>query len=160
MPLSSDCAAQGGRVRPASPLSSRRSPAQRPQRLRRGFVLALAAAAIQTVAVLGAGAARASSPEAWNRYDRQVRSACVAASGLAAVRVRGSRIDLPSLGLSTLLLEGTYPQAHMKAQPGLELCVFEQRSGRASVAEADGWRNTPSPAAQAPAAKPAAPTPR
>lgn len=151
---------------------SRPSPAQRLQRpLRnRGLALLLAAAAVETVAVLGAGAARASSPEAWNRYDRQVRSACVAASGLAAVRVRGARIDLPSLGLSTLLLEGTYPQAHMRGQQGLELCVFEQRSGRAAVAEADGWRNaaaaatgsqpTGSASPQRPAGAPAMPTPR
>jgi hypothetical protein len=88
-------------------------------------------------ALLGAGPLQASSPEAWNRYDRQVRSACVAASGLAAVRIRGSRVDLPSLGLSSLLLEGRYPQAHLAGRRGLELCVFEQRSGRAAVAEAD-----------------------
>ena len=104
---------------------------------------------------VAAGPARASSPEAWSRYDRQVRSACVAASHLAAVRVQGSRIDLPGLGLSSLLLEGTYPQAHMKGQQGLELCVFEQRSGRAAVAEADGWRSAaPVVAAPVPAILP------
>jgi hypothetical protein len=34
---------------------------------------------------LAGGAALASSPEAWRAYDRQVRAACVAASGLTAV---------------------------------------------------------------------------
>jgi len=97
-------------------------------------------------AALGAGPLQASSPEAWNRYDRQVRSACVAASGLTAVRIRGSRIDFPSLGLSSLLLEGTYPQAAMAGRRGLELCLFEQRNGRASVAEADGLLAAPAPA--------------
>jgi hypothetical protein len=61
----------------------------------------------------------------------------LAASGLAAVRVKGQRVDLPGLGLSALLLEGTYPQPHMGGRKGVELCLVEQRSGRASVAEAD-----------------------
>jgi hypothetical protein len=86
---------------------------------------------------LAGGPALASSPQAWSAYDRQVRTACVAASGLAAVRVKGQRVDLPGLGLSALLLEGTYPQPHMGGRKGLELCLVEQRSGRASVAEAD-----------------------
>jgi hypothetical protein len=107
-------------------------------------------------ALLGAGPLQASSPEAWKRYDRQVRSACVAASGLAAVRIRGSRIDFPSLGLSSLVLEGTYPQAHMAGRRGLELCVFEQRSGRAAVAEADAQLAAPG---STPAAAPG-PAPR
>jgi hypothetical protein len=86
---------------------------------------------------LASGPALASSPEAWSVYDRQVRTACQAASGLASVRVKGQRVDLPGLGLSALLLEGTYPQRHMRGRKGLELCLVEQRSGRASVAEAD-----------------------
>ena len=90
-----------------------------------------------TATALAGGPALASSPQAWSAYDRQVRTACVSASGLAAVRVKGQRVDLPGLGLSALLLEGTYPQPHMRGQKGLELCLVEQRSGRASVAEAD-----------------------
>jgi len=100
------------------------------------------------VTALAGGPALASSPQAWSAYDRQVRTACVAASGLAAVRVKGQRVDLPGLGLSALLLEGTYPQPHMGGQKGLELCLVEQRSGRASVAEADrliGTASTPLP---------------
>jgi hypothetical protein len=86
---------------------------------------------------LAGGSALASSPESWRAYDRQVRAACVAASGLTAARVKGQRVDLPDLGLSALLLEGTYPQPHMRGQKGLELCLFERRSGRAKVADGD-----------------------
>jgi hypothetical protein len=81
--------------------------------------------------------ALASSPAAWASYDRQVRSSCLAASALVGVRVRGARLDLPNLGLSTLLLEGRYRQPALAGQRGFELCVFEQRNGRATVAEAD-----------------------
>jgi len=83
------------------------------------------------------GAALASSPDAWRAYDRQVRTACVAASRLAAARVKGKRVDVLDLDISALLLEGTYPQPHMRGQKGLELCLFERRSGRAKVADGD-----------------------
>lgn len=102
---------------------------------------------------MGGSTALASSPEAWKLYDRQVRSACVAASGHTAVRARGSRLDLPSLRLSSLLLEGRYPQAHMNGSLGLELCVFEQRSGRAAVTGADSL--LPALGTSAPAGTPA-----
>lgn len=131
---------------------------------RRSGVPGLAGLLLAATALAG-GPAQASSPQAWSAYDRQVRTACVAASGLAAVRVKGQRVDLPGLGLSALLLEGTYPQPHMGGQKGLELCLVEQRSGRASVAEADrliGPAATPLPGqgsglpAPAPAAAPKA----
>jgi hypothetical protein len=64
------------------------------------------------------GAALASSPDAWRAYDRQVRTACVAASRLAAARVKGKRVDVLDLDISALLLEGTYPQPHMRGQKG------------------------------------------
>jgi hypothetical protein len=86
---------------------------------------------------LADGAALASSPDAWRAYDRQVRTACVAASRLAAARVKGKRVDVLDLDISALLLEGTYPQPHMRGQKGLELCLFERRSGRAKVADGD-----------------------
>ena len=86
---------------------------------------------------LADGAALASSPDAWRAYDRQVRTACVAASRLAAARVKGKRVDVLDLDISALLLEGTYPQPHMRGQKGLELYLFERRSGRAKVADGD-----------------------
>lgn len=114
----------------------------------------IALALLLSAVGLAAAPALASSPEAWNRYDRQVRAACVAASRLAAVRVRGTRIDFPSLSLSSLLLEGTYPQPHMRGQQGLELCIYEQRSGRAAVAEANGLQAPASPQQPSPAILP------
>ncbi|MEB3165395.1 MAG: hypothetical protein VKO65_01860, partial [Cyanobacteriota bacterium] len=128
----------------ASPCPLPHSPGTQPSAsarsaARRSGVPGLAGLLLAAMALAG-GAAQASTPQAWSAYDRQVRTACVAASGLAAVRVRGLRIDLPALGLSSLLLEGRYPQPHMNGRPGLELCVFEQRSGRAVVAEADSLR--------------------
>jgi hypothetical protein len=100
------------------------------------------------VLLLGVTAPRAgaSSPDAWRAYDREVRTACLKASRLLQPRVLGERVDVPvadgaatgnTLLISSLLLEGRYPQAHMAGQKGRELCLFEQRTRRASVAEAD-----------------------
>lgn len=111
------------------------------------------------MALLGLMAApvRASRPAAWRAYDLEVRSACLKASRLAQARVLGERIDVPVAGgtptgstllISALLLQGTYPQAHMGGRKGRELCLFEQRNRRATVAEAeslDGPRPNPSP---------------
>ena len=102
------------------------------------------------LALLGLMAAplRASSPAAWKAYDHEVRSACLKASQLAQTRVLGERIDVPvadgtptgsTLVISALLLEGTYPQAHMGGRKGRELCLFEQRTRRATVAEAESF---------------------
>ena len=46
----------------------------------------------------------------------------------------------PSLpGLESCRLERRYPQPHMQGKRGLDVCVFEQSSGKASVVEADRW---------------------
>jgi len=81
--------------------------------------------------------ALASSPAAWAAYDARVRAACRAATTLVGAVERGDRLDLPAPSLSVLLMEGRYPQSHMQGQRGLELCVFEQVTGRASVVAAD-----------------------
>jgi hypothetical protein len=93
-----------------------------------------------------APAVRASSPGAWKAYDLEVRAACLKASRLSGARVLGERVDVPvadrsrdgvTLLISALLMEGRYPQAHMKSQKGRELCLFEQRTRRGTVAEAE-----------------------
>ena len=136
---------------PCPPAAAERSPGARSRSSWRRIRGPGLAGLLLVATALASKAALASSPEAWRAYDRQVRAACVAASGLAAARVKGQRVDLPDLGLSALLLEGTYPQPHMRGQRGLELCLLERRSGRASVAEADQLIG--------PAVSPAAPGP-
>ena len=81
--------------------------------------------------------ALASSPAAWAAYDARVRAACRAATSLVGAVERGDRLDLPGPTLSVFLLEGRYRQPHLRGQRGLELCVFEQATGRASVVDAD-----------------------
>lgn len=84
--------------------------------------------------------ARASSPQAWNAYGQKVLQACKAVSTLRNVRPAGERVDLPAANgapTSVLLLEGTYPQAHMAGKRGLELCLYDGTTRKARVADAD-----------------------
>lgn len=107
-------------------------PAARQVWQRLGCWAAVAAAAI-------AAPAAASTPQAWGAYDAEVLKACLAASSLSNPRAAGQRVDFDdATGYSALLLAGTYPQPHMKHQPGRELCLFDRRTRTAVVTEADG----------------------
>ena len=85
--------------------------------------------------------AQASSEAAWQQHDKNLQQACVQASGLKAVKVVGKPIMYDdSVGYDALLLEGRYPQKHMKNQLGRELCLYQRQSGKAVVSEADQLR--------------------
>jgi hypothetical protein len=95
---------------------------------------------------MGAPRAKASSPDAWRAYDAEVRRACQKASRLLQPRALGERIDVPvadvsssgiTLLISAFLIAGRYPYAPMRGQMGRELCLFEQRTRRATLAPAD-----------------------
>lgn len=87
------------------------------------------------VALLAATPLQASSPQAWDAQRRQLREACRQASALRQTRPLGDPVDFPEL--VALLQGGIYPQPHMAGRRGRELCLFDKRSGRARVAEAD-----------------------
>ena len=132
----------------SSPLWSapRRISPWRPEPRRR---LAAGLAAVGSVVLLlgmGAPRAKASSPDAWRAYDGEVRRACVKVSRLLQPRALGERIDVPvadvsssgiTMLISAILIAGRYPHAPMQGQTGRELCLFEQRTRRATVAPAD-----------------------
>lgn len=82
--------------------------------------------------------AQAASEQAWKEHDARLLSACKAASALKDVRPAGQPVLFDDrLGLSALVQEGRYPQPHMKNQRGRELCLFERKSRKAHIAEAD-----------------------
>ncbi|MFN6132710.1 MAG: hypothetical protein ACK46L_07375 [Synechococcaceae cyanobacterium] len=86
--------------------------------------------------------ASASSPAAWKEYGQKVKSRCLAASSLKGAKPIGERLDLPAPSpdgslISVLMLEGVAPQAFRQGARLRELCLYDQRSGQARVAEAD-----------------------
>ena len=124
----------------SSPLWSgpRRISPWRPEPRRR--LAAGLAAVASVVLLLGMGAPRARA------YDGEVRRACLKASRLLQPRELGERIDVPvadvsssgiTLLISAILIAGRYPHAPMQGKTGRELCLFEQRTRRATVAPAD-----------------------
>ena len=90
--------------------------------------------------------AHASSPEAWATYDKAVIASCTKASGLKEPKPVGKAAQFDDrVGYTALLLQGQYPQKHMKGQQGTELCLYNKKSKTAYVTEWDAIR----PAAKA-----------
>ncbi|MFJ3052101.1 hypothetical protein [Pseudomonas nitroreducens] len=96
---------------------------------------------ILPVAVLVAlfvGSVQASSDAAWQAQDKQQREACLALSHLQNKKVLGAPVLFDdSVGYTALMIGGTSVQKHMKGKPGRELCLFERKTGKAVLSEAD-----------------------
>ena len=85
-----------------------------------------------------ASPALAASPEAWAAHKAEVVSKCSAASGLKGGTLVGALVEYDdSVGFTAALIAGTYPQQHMKHQPGRSLCLFDKRARTAHVSPAD-----------------------
>ena len=84
----------------------------------------------------------ASTPAAWKEYGQKVQNRCLAASSLKGAKPMGERLDMPGPNsegslISILMLEGVAPQPFRQGARVRELCLYDQRSGQARVAEAD-----------------------
>ncbi len=91
------------------------------------------------VAMTAAGSlAFASSPASWSEHDREVAATCAKASGLKDAQAVGQPMAYDDrVGITALLIQGRYPQAHMKNRIGRELCLFDRETREAAVTEAD-----------------------
>jgi hypothetical protein len=100
-------------------------------------------AATLTFLCLIAPLAHASSPDAWAAYDKTALASCTKASGLKNVKPVGDAAQFDDrVGYTALLLQGQYPQKHMKGQQGTELCLYNKKSKTAFVTEWDSIRPT------------------
>lgn len=80
----------------------------------------------------------ASSPDARSSHKAEVVSKCSQASGLKNPKLVGELIEYDDgVGYTAALVAGTYPQPHMRNQPGRSLCLFDKRSRKAHAAPAD-----------------------
>ncbi|WNN45314.1 MULTISPECIES: hypothetical protein [Winslowiella] len=80
----------------------------------------------------------AASTESWLSGDHRMKQACIKASGLKNAKpVSKVMLFSDRVGYSALVLQGTYPQKHMKNKRGRELCLYQRATQRASVTEAD-----------------------
>ncbi|OTG66388.1 hypothetical protein B9T28_03780 [Acinetobacter silvestris] len=82
--------------------------------------------------------AHASSEAAWKKNDQNLKTACIKVSQLKNTKVVSDIISFDDqVGYSALVLEGNYPQAHMKNKLGRELCLWQRAKQKAFIAEAD-----------------------
>ncbi|POA17159.1 hypothetical protein C1886_23380 [Pseudomonas sp. FW300-N1A1] len=87
--------------------------------------------------------ALASTPDAWAAYDKAVLASCTKASQLSHAKPVGNAAQFDDrVGYTALLLQGQYPQKHMKGQAGTELCLYNKKSKTAYVSEWDSVRPT------------------
>ncbi|KQN43921.1 hypothetical protein ASE98_09565 [Pseudomonas sp. Leaf48] len=87
--------------------------------------------------------ASASSLDAWAAYDKTVLASCTKASGLKNANPVGNPAQFDDrVGYTALLLQGQYPQKHMKGAQGTELCLYSKKSKTAYVTEWDSIRPT------------------
>ncbi|EPL08463.1 hypothetical protein [Pseudomonas sp. CF161] len=85
--------------------------------------------------------AHASSSEAWAALDKAVVTRCTQASGLKKPKAVGTAAQFDDrVGYVALLLQGQYPQPHMKGQTGTELCLYDKQHKTAYVTEWDSIR--------------------
>ncbi|QHH95280.1 hypothetical protein FPL18_16325 [Acinetobacter gyllenbergii] len=78
----------------------------------------------------------ASSEQAWNKHDQEIKAACIKASQLKKAKtVSNVMLFDDRVGYSVLLIEGKYPQAHMKNKTGQELCLWNKTSKKAYLTE-------------------------
>ncbi|SEE92102.1 hypothetical protein [Pseudomonas migulae] len=85
--------------------------------------------------------AQASTPEAWATFDKTMLASCIKASGLQDASPVGKAAQFDDrVDYTAVLLQGRYPQKHMKGQQGTELCLYNKKSKTAYVTEWDSIR--------------------
>jgi len=87
---------------------------------------------LAAVVALAAAPASASSPEAWAELFKRAQTACVKASDLKKPKA-GTPVDFSDKVL--VVVDGIWPQAHMKNAPARFACLYDKRTHKAEVNE-------------------------
>lgn len=87
---------------------------------------------IAAAVAIAATPASASSPEAWAELFKRAQTACVKASDLKKPKA-GTAVDFSDKVL--VVVDGTWPQAHMKNAPARFACLYDKQSRKAEVNE-------------------------
>jgi len=80
----------------------------------------------------GAESARASSPDAWAELFKRASAACAKASELKKAKT-GKPVDFSDKVL--VIVDGNWPQPHMKNAPARFACLYDKRALTAEAAE-------------------------
>ena len=128
--------------------------------LRRPSIVATVAVA-SAAAFMAIGPASASSPAAWAQHDKDTQQACAAASELNNPVVHPKTVLFDdTVGMDARLVTGTWKPAHMKGAKAVMICLYDRKTRRAVVQDADAWRGASTTAPKPAVKAPVAPTPR
>ncbi|GAA4001659.1 hypothetical protein [Sphingomonas humi] len=90
---------------------------------------------IAALLAVSAGAATASTPQAWAQMDRQVTRACLLASGLKQAKIIADKAGFPDrVPIELRIVEG-YNRGNVI---DVKLCAYDRRSKRAAIADGVG----------------------
>ena len=83
---------------------------------------------------------KASTPQAWNKYHKEVATVCERAGNLKNAHVVGDIISFDDdIGITAAMVFGNYPQSFMHNTEGHFLCLFNKKTKQAQCAEASQW---------------------
>ena len=85
------------------------------------------------VLLAAAAPAGASSPDKWAELVQRASAACAKASELKKAKA-GAPVDFSDKVL--VMVDGLWPQPHMKNAPARFACLYDKRTQRAEAAEA------------------------
>ena len=85
-----------------------------------------------TLVVGSAATTQASSPDAWAELFKRAATACAKASELKKPQT-GTPVDFQDKVL--VIVNGTWPQPHMKNAPARFACLYDKRSHKAEANE-------------------------
>lgn len=106
--------------------------------LRNSLSLVVAQGAVLSGLLYPLGLAQGATPDAWAAHEKEIVAACVEASNLHGAKPGGKIIDFDdSVGFAALLIDGRYPQPHLKNRRGRVLCLFDKRTRMPFVSGAD-----------------------
>jgi hypothetical protein len=78
----------------------------------------------------------ASSDDAWAEHEKKVTEACFTASGFKDAKAHTKLMVFDdSVGMDALVVEGEYPQEHMKGEKGMMLCLYNKATETAVTTE-------------------------
>jgi len=92
------------------------------------------------IALASATSAWSATPASYAALDKASAAACAAASGFRNPIVHAPVRFADTSGIDARLVEGRWPQPHMKGRQGTMLCLYNRRARRAEVQEAAMWQ--------------------
>lgn len=91
--------------------------------------------AVACATLLTSAAAFASAPDKWAKVDGASQSACLKAAGLNEARVGPPIRFSDQIMFDVRVVEGIWPQPHMKGAKARMLCLFNRKNKRVEVKE-------------------------